>query len=892
MMTRSLVVREGAVAKTIIICADGTGNAFGVQESNIWRLYQALDKSDPRQAQIYIEGVGTSSWKLVRAIDGATGVGVPSNVRKLYRFLCRHWEPDSTIYMFGFSRGAFTIRSLIGLIDKEGLLPKTMPGPDGQDVTLTEYELAGLAAEAQRAYRRKRAPSWTWGRFPTVGIARMVRDVCVWGWRRITGQPRYADVAPETRRQARGDVQIQFVGLFDTVEAFGVPIEELRAAINYVIWPISFPDNILTDKVECMRHALSLDDERTTFHPLRFDVTYEKDKARPDRRIKEVWFAGVHSDVGGGYDDGALSLCTLNWIITEAQDYAKRKVRPAMNLQAEALERFREMADPIGPVHDSRAGVGVLYRYEPRHIVTRGDRFLPPLAHSSVVERMASNANYAPAVLPVEARALMPDGSEQLILDFDRRQLDAEATPKVWPRTEHVALAMDLLGRCDDQSDGTTKKPVELIVRTFDAIWLRRVTYFALLWVLILIVAAPVVKYEGLAPAPVEESLSVLAGSLVRTIGAVLPSYAAPYANEIKRAPGSALALIGIAAALYAINSTLAYRIRECARRVWSVACRREDDGWFYGALRSMARFIRRNALVNGLYDLTVRRVFPGVLSLALLVGALVVASRTLFSIKNGMGYVCEGSQLPALRSAGDAPGHIGLFTTDNPCWKSGVYLQSGERYRVWIEIREPWFDETIMTDVGGFSPELLSVMTLGRPLRRKFGDDWFQPIARIGVKGDAEWALAPSNNVRVRKLGDGPFDLSRYERPKGFVIPTTPENPPPERPVGADGRISWAERAAVATRAWSQINPQRLLVSDFVASASGELFLFVNDVIIGCGRFPCRGVNTHFYENNTGSADIFIQRLAPADHGAPPMAPPRSEIGQKSEPTGKTSPP
>jgi uncharacterized protein (DUF2235 family) len=107
--------------KKIVIFADGTGNSFTTQESNIWRLYAALDKTEksgatPAELQLarYIPGVGTASNRVLRLIDGATGIGVPSNVRKLYRFLCWNWQPGDEIYLFGFSRGAFTVRTLAG----------------------------------------------------------------------------------------------------------------------------------------------------------------------------------------------------------------------------------------------------------------------------------------------------------------------------------------------------------------------------------------------------------------------------------------------------------------------------------------------------------------------------------------------------------------------------------------------------------------------------------------------------------------------------------------------------------------------------------------------------------------------------------------------------------
>ena len=106
-----------------VLFADGTGNAFTKQESNVWRLYEALDRTKPNQVAFYIKGVGTASWAPLATLDGATGIGVPSNVRKLYRFLCWNWEPGDEIYIFGFSRGAFTARTLAGLISSQGLVP-------------------------------------------------------------------------------------------------------------------------------------------------------------------------------------------------------------------------------------------------------------------------------------------------------------------------------------------------------------------------------------------------------------------------------------------------------------------------------------------------------------------------------------------------------------------------------------------------------------------------------------------------------------------------------------------------------------------------------------------------------------------------------------------------
>src|ERR1700730_17849981 len=143
------------MTRTIVLFADGTGNAFSTRAiTNVRRLYQALDNSDPDQVSYYIPGVGTSEFRPWAIFDGATGVGVPSNVRLLYRFLCDHYEPHAEIYMFGFSRGAFTIRTLIGLVKTQGLVALY----DNKERERSEADKKFYSECAYRAYRAPRRP--------------------------------------------------------------------------------------------------------------------------------------------------------------------------------------------------------------------------------------------------------------------------------------------------------------------------------------------------------------------------------------------------------------------------------------------------------------------------------------------------------------------------------------------------------------------------------------------------------------------------------------------------------------------------------------------------------------------------------------------------------------
>ena len=241
----------------------------------------------------------------------------------------------------------------------------------------------------------------------------MLRNFLLFVWPGNWGNRRYAaprwvpgsaaerePVVDAIRAQKRDGkhIEIKFVGLFDTVQAFGVPLEALRSAIDKMIWPISYPIEEMSEKVWRARHALSLDDERTTFHPIRIKPANVEQKSITERllatdpvkkilakvhaeglaptvqgpkapedpdRIREVWFAGVHSDIGGGYPDGQLAYIPLVWMLEEVlkadREYAERsareddKDRPGLRFRLGVEDEFRNAASPFGTLHGSRA---------------------------------------------------------------------------------------------------------------------------------------------------------------------------------------------------------------------------------------------------------------------------------------------------------------------------------------------------------------------------------------------------------------------------------------------------------------------------------------------------------------------------------------------------------
>ncbi|WP_333817234.1 DUF2235 domain-containing protein [Tabrizicola sp.] len=397
--------------KKIVIFADGTGNSFATQESNVWRLYSALDKTEksgvtPAELQLarYIPGVGTSSNRVLRLIDGATGIGVPSNVRKLYRFLCWNWQPGDEIHLFGFSRGAFTVRTLAGMLRWQGLMP-LMIG----DRPVTDAEMKRNSMRAWEAYRASTAPLWDGGlkMAPWIGALRWLRDRTISAKRRLFGQPTHAEVLaardPRLRPalpgdlpgdQRGGEVRIRYMGLFDTVEAYGFPFAGLREAWSWLVWPILFRNRVCAKIVTRADHVLALDDERKTFHPLQFDQTDAGTDEAPTL-VRETWFAGMHSDVGGGYPDDAVAMDPLLWIMAAAESEGLR-------FGAGRAEGFAARRYPRALIHDSRAGLAASYRYAPRPKPAgaahgRG----APVLHRSVLQKIQTGADgYAPLLLP------------------------------------------------------------------------------------------------------------------------------------------------------------------------------------------------------------------------------------------------------------------------------------------------------------------------------------------------------------------------------------------------------------------------------------------------------------------------------------------------------------
>jgi uncharacterized protein (DUF2235 family) len=346
------------MAKNVVVFCDGTGNDRTTDEfdTNVAMFYaRALhSKQGEPQLQVtyYDAGVGTEWGDL---IGKATGTGISKNIQQAYDFLVRNYEPGDRIFVFGFSRGAYTVRSLAGLVGLCGVA-KTVQTTGGKQVDLRADEKARAAIVA-KAYGVYKTGQGEEGREERLKKAE--------DFRRDHAYPEHNEKDHPEKRA------VYFIGVWDTVRSLGVPLGFMD--IELTLWPHRFHDHDLSEHVAYAYHALSIDDERQPFHPTIWNEPTKaqriaKETGKPAAQVfEQVWFPGVHCDVGGGYKERGLANITLRWMMQRALD-----ANPPLLLRPEfADDPYRDLVeDPHDTLHDSRdkAWKKVLYRVEPRTV--------------------------------------------------------------------------------------------------------------------------------------------------------------------------------------------------------------------------------------------------------------------------------------------------------------------------------------------------------------------------------------------------------------------------------------------------------------------------------------------------------------------------------------------
>ncbi|QWG13415.1 DUF2235 domain-containing protein [Bradyrhizobium sediminis] len=699
------------MSRNIVLLSDGTGNsAAKVWRTNVWRTFEALDLSDNDQVAFYDDGVGTSSFKPLAVLGGAFGFGLKRNVIDIYKFACRNYrDEDDRLFGFGFSRGAFTIRVVIGLILNQGLVT-------AQD----EAELDKKAHAAYRQYRRER--------YHTVwhieDLFRWIRDLFL---------PKDYDKA-DNRPVSR----VSFVGVWDTVAAYGMPLDEMTRGISRYIWPLELPNHALDrDRVMRACQALALDEERTTFHPELWDERveppgeFDPDKERfiKDEQISQVWFAGVHSNVGGGYPDDTLAYIPFVWMITEAQRCGLKFKSdavppPAVPADPDTFKNAVSKRDKDGRLYDPRQGLGGYYRYGPRKLVqlcnykyskNADDQVVieRPKIHEAVFRRISNHTHaYAPVGLPPvydvvkENGAIVTPVQYGFETDNDAR-LRADAQEHIW-----------------------------------NEIWKRRIVYFATVAATLWLFAFPLLRS---APRSDEYSSPIRwVSDIIRIVGNFLPGFAETWINGFARSPGQFVALLLLVAGLTWLGARIASRISDRMGAIWRgipVAPPGLPDNWIY-RLRSSPYYI---ALHEGLK----RRWAPAFFAALFVYLGVTFASHLLYNVQDVAGWTCVEDGAAKGLARGEK--REVEFVTSNLCNRTGVFVEgNGAKYHVEIKATSPWRDGGIPSELGGFyttdAPawhQRVALM-LGGPLRRELTRPWFRLVLRYGATGGEEVFLDP----------------------------------------------------------------------------------------------------------------------------------------------------
>ncbi|MFF0015912.1 DUF2235 domain-containing protein [Streptomyces sp. NPDC005374] len=368
------------MAKSLVVCCDGTWNlADQPSRTNVAKValsVQPRSAAGTEQRVYYHSGVGTRRRERVRG--GAFGLGLSRNVLDAYRFLVDTYEPGDALYLFGFSRGAFTARSLAGLVRNCGILRR---------------EQAYRTDEAWELYR-SRADK------PTSTAATLFRRA----------------YAHETR--------IRFVGVWDTVGSLGIPVPPPRLLKPLVDWfnhRWAFHDTTLSKAVDGAFQALAVDEQRSAFPPTLWQQ--QEGAEEQGQELRQVWFAGVHTSVGGGQENSGLSDITLLWMVEQATRYGLEfdprvlseegpdRMKPDLSVD------FAVQPDPLAPWKPSRTGFYKVFRVLNRPIGQERDKQGRLVGNEYVADTVltrredAHDPDYHPPGLEAYIRAVGENGT-------------------------------------------------------------------------------------------------------------------------------------------------------------------------------------------------------------------------------------------------------------------------------------------------------------------------------------------------------------------------------------------------------------------------------------------------------------------------------------------------
>ncbi|MFL6778471.1 MAG: DUF2235 domain-containing protein [Sphingomicrobium sp.] len=787
--------------KSIVLFSDGTGNSSGkLFKTNVWRMYEAVDLGLPQGTQrvqiaYYDNGIGTSKVKAWALLTGIFGIGLKRNMLAIYRFVCRNYRPGDSIYCFGFSRGAFTIRLVAGMIAKKGVV-----------IYDTDTELEARTLDVLREYSAANNPNI----LPTARINRAIRDGLVKLKRLIFGPK-----LPPKRMTA--PVPITFLGVWDTVAAYGGPSAEVTRAVDNFIHPLTMTDHKLNSLVQVARHALAIDDERDSFHPVLWDEVAWNDEATkahpgddPDsllaraaynERLQQVWFAGMHSDVGGGYPDESLSYVSLQWMMTEARDAGLR-------LLPDLVNRVRLISNSLGPIHNSRSGLASYYRYQPRKIAAylhpssgmnyegetlslrdpfekeRRGHLLTCHLHESAASRIAFGTDgYAPVILPRQV----------VVVPYSVGVAGGGGNPNISLNFRNDLAAGDKAFSARQEA-------------LYDLVWRHRLTYFLTVLATLLLVSMPLyAKYLAL-PRTVDNRW--IFERLTGWTHYTLPNIVQPWVQAFEASPlWFWLMVFAIALGSY-FSRRLHAGVRTGMRELWALRLSRQPVP--QEAAPSALQRIRNSWGYQRGLQLFKWVALPTLVGLIMLAGIIYAATIVVAQISLSI-----GEKTLCVRSPGKLAIQPSLdgydFKTISTCNGTGLRVEKNHRYAIEFIVpkdgqgRPSWKDNGIPASPEGLPPFELGIKGyLAAPLLRVANARYLQPLYQV----------RPANNLHGRR---------------GSVIVKSIEM----APVGEVGECL-------------------IYRGDIQPTADGELFLYVNDAVM-------IGQRERYYNNNEGSARVFI---------------------------------
>ncbi|MEA3060431.1 MAG: hypothetical protein QOJ94_212 [Sphingomonadales bacterium] len=829
---RKTPAAAAAEEKSIVLFSDGTGNSSAkLFKTNVWRMYEAVDlgpspsgKRD--QISFYDDGVGTSGFKPLAALGGAFGWGLKRNVLDIYRYACRNYRPGDHIYGFGFSRGAFTMRLVIALIASQGLVPSD-----------DEAELQRRSRCAYRAFRAAFLPRKL--KAPT-RLFRRVRD----GLSRWREARKGYDSYDRSRNY---DPVIRFVGVWDTVAAYGGPISEITRAIDNWVYPLSMPDYQLSAKVQRARHALSLDDERDAFQPLLWDEVHEDslvDSGNVARdRLQQVWFTGMHADVGGGYPDESLSYVSLLWMLEEAEKAGLRTLDVIK-------DRYFALANSYGPMHDSRSGLGAYYRYQPRKIAAWLDpldkRYLMlqdpdiegpggreqgllrrVLVHESVIARIDTGTDrYAPIALPERFEVIPPQTEGETV-----EQATSETEePLHRPPPSEPLIAPQVRSRLKASEDERFACQENL----WDLVWKRRLSYFLTVGATLLLVALPLGNPFPFLEQSCSDGRCVLP-NIIRSAKMLVPGFADRWIEAFALYPVTAIALAVAIWWIWRWGQSLEARLGDSSHRLWRSAIDGqvpEPQRCTPSRLRNWRESLGYQQLFRALKWYVLPGLFGLLMMLMILYLPLVALTQASLAVEEVDHHFCAAEAPASLKPFVFARRK---FNTRSPCVATGLRVDKGQVYDIVFQLPvtqtgDPaeWYDGR---GAGGKPTGIRAAGLahfLGVPMRRVITARYLQPVAQITV---------------TRR--DNPGRLGRWLR---GLFPNVDRVD--ERALDLQQDPEWPELWRVR----------------FKAPESGSLHFFAND-----SQLPFGGGRS-LYDNNCGNARVMITKVLRRTAGQPPQ--------------------